>query len=117
MKNDTINKLFVLALCITSSFCFGQQNRSAVCHLGEATNDSLLPYITALEIDSRNDAEKFIKNAEQLTSLSSLTLKGDAKENNWRELFQKLKTTSSLRTVIFDSTTFQSLPYGYEGLY
>ena len=117
MKQSIKNKLFVLALCITNSFCFGQQNRSAVCRLGELTNDSLLPYIQALEVNCDKDAKTFISKSEQFTYLKQVELKGDADKNDWETLFNKLKLLPSVKTVLFNQNTFSSLPYGYEGLF
>ena len=59
MSYSIKSKLVVLALSITSSFCFGQQNRSAICRLGELTNDSLLPYIQSMELECNKDIKTF----------------------------------------------------------
>ena len=97
MNYSIKNKLFVLAICITNSFCFGQQNRSAVCRLGELTNDSLLPYIQALEVNCDKDARTFISKSEQFTTLKQIELKGNADKNDWETLFNKLKTLPSVK--------------------
>lgn len=111
------SKLVVLALSITSSFCFGQQNRSAICRLGELTNDSLLPYIQSLEIDCDKDAKTFVQKSTQLTSVNTVQLKGDASPENWETIFKTLKIHPSVKTLSFTENTFATLPYGYEGLF
>ena len=111
------SKLVVLALSITSSFCLGQQNRSAICRLGEITNDSLLPYIQSMEIDCNKDIKAFVDKSEQLTSLKQLQLNGDAKPSDWEQLFEKIKIQTKIKTVVFNENTFAALPYKYEGLF
>ena len=111
------SKLIVLALSITSSFCFGQQNRSAICRLGELTNDSLLPYIQSLELDCNKDIKTFVDKSEQLTSLKQLQLNGDANPSDWEVLFEKIKVQTKIKTVVFNKNTSTSLPYKYEGLF
>jgi len=117
MKNTTQVKLFVIALCITNSFCFGQQNRSAICRLGEITNDSILPYIQSLEVDCNKDVNSYLDKSEQLSSVKEIELLGDANPNDWEKLFAKIKTQATIKTVVFKDNTFSSLPYGFEGLY
>ena len=65
MRYTIKNKLFVLAFSITNVLCFGQQNRPAICRLGEVTNDSLLPYIQSLEVDCNKDVKTYIQKSDQ----------------------------------------------------
>lgn len=111
------SKLVVLALSITSSFCLGQQNRSAICKLGEVTNDSTLPYIQSLEIDCDKDVKTFVQKSAQLTSINAVQLKGDANSENWETIFKTIKINPSINTISFTENTFASLPYGYESLF
>lgn len=117
MSYSIKSKLVVLALSITSSFCFGQQNRSAICRLGELTNDSLLPYVQSLEIDCNKDVKTFVQKSAQLTSIKQLQLKGDATPDDWENLFKIIKIHTSVKTILLKENTFTSLPYGYEGLF
>lgn len=117
MTHSIINKIFVLAFCITNVLCFGQQNRSAVCKLGEVTNDSLLPYIQNLEVDCGKDVKTYIQKSEQLSALRKIELKGIACSEEWEALFKKIKTQPIVNTIVFNENTFSVLPYGYEGLY
>ncbi len=117
MTHSIINKLFVLAFSISNILCFGQQNRSAVCKLGEITNDSLLPYIKSLEVDCNKDVKTYIQKCDQLSALQNVELKGNACPEDWEILFKKIKTQTNLKTVVFNENSFSVLPYGYEGLY
>src|SRR3989344_603966 len=117
MSYSIKSKLVVLALSITSSFCFGQQNLSAICRLGELTNDSLLPYIQSMELDCNKDIKTFVDKSEQLTSLKQLQLNGDANPSEWEQLFEKIKIQTKIKTVVFNENTFAVLPYKYEGLF
>ena len=84
---DTLkNKLLVLAFGIASTLCFGQQNRSAVCRLGEIKNDSLLSYIQSLEVDCKTDANNYIQKANKLSNLQEINLKGDATAEDWQTI-------------------------------
>jgi hypothetical protein len=118
MKNSIPVKMFVLALSITNIFCFGQQNRSAVCQLGEIKNDSILPYIQALEINcASKDLEKYSKKSARLSSLKNIIFKGDASETEWTKVFKEIKSQPSIKQVAFIENTFESLPAGYENLF
>lgn len=117
MSYSIKSKLIVLALSITSSFCLGQQNRSAICRLGELTNDSLLPYIQSLEMDCSKDIKTFVDKSEQLTSLKQLQLNGDANPSDWEQLFKKIQIQTKIKTIVFNENTFTSLPYKFEGLF
>ncbi|OFY85353.1 MAG: hypothetical protein A3F72_03555 [Bacteroidetes bacterium RIFCSPLOWO2_12_FULL_35_15] len=117
MRHTLKNKLFVLAFSITSILCFGQQNRSAICRLGEIRNDSLLPYIQSLEVDCNKDVKNYLQKADQLTALKQIELKSNASSEEWEALFRKIKTQTTLKTIVFNENRFSSLPYGYEGLY
>lgn len=113
----TKNQLFALALCIANVLCFGQQNTSAVCRLGEIKNDSLLPYIESLQIDcGTKDLARYSEESQKLTSLKKMLLKGDASEAEWQNLFKKIKTQSSLKELVFTGTKFENLPAGFENL-
>ena len=110
--------MLVLALSITNIFCYGQQNRSAVCQLGEIKNDSTLPYIQSLQIDcGTKDLRSFSEKTEKLTSLKNIVLKGDASEKEWANLFKEIKIQHSVKEIVFTENTFESLPVGYENLY
>ena len=117
MKKTTQIKLLVLALSITNIFCFGQQNRSAICRLGDITNDSILPYIQSLEVDCSKEVKSYLEKSEQLIAIKQIELKGDASPTEWEQLFGKIKTQSTIKTVVFKENTFSALPYGYEGLF
>ena len=111
MKNSIPVKMFVLALSITNIFCFGQQNRSAVCQLGEQKNDSIFPYIKSLQINcGTKDLELFSKNTEKLSSLKTLILKGDNSSSQWFTLLKEIKAESSLKEIVFTENSLTSLP-------
>ena len=102
MSYSIKNKLFVIALCISSNFCFGQQNRSVICRLGEITNDSLLPYIQSLEVDCSKDVKSYLEKSGQLTAVKQLQLKGDANPIDWEKLFGKIKTQTNIKSIEFN---------------
>jgi hypothetical protein len=117
MKHSNPGRILALAFCIPGILCFGQQNRSAICRLGDISNDSLLPYVQSLELDCKNDALRFTAEKTTFNALSALVLKGDAPSEAWESIFRKIKTTPSIRSLAFDSGTYEKLPYGYEGIF
>ncbi len=115
--NATKKQLFVLAMCMTNFFCFGQQQSgTGVCKLGEIKNDSLLPYIHSLQIDCKTDIKTYKKKSSRLTTLSSICLSGDASSNDWTTLFNTIKLQPGVKEIVFENDTFPALPSGYEGL-
>ncbi len=110
-------KLIVVANFFATAFCIAQQGELAICHLGELKNDSLLPYIDSLQLNcSSTDVVKFKQSLNKLNSLRFIVLQGDANENNWKELFEEIKSKPLIKTLVFDNNTFSSLPDGYNNL-
>ncbi|MFL5765755.1 MAG: hypothetical protein ACJ77K_17545 [Bacteroidia bacterium] len=116
MKPSNPARILALALSISGILCYGQQNRSAVCRLGENVKDLSAAPAQALEVNLKKESKRFISTPVQ-SSINTLILVGDADRTDWQNIFKKIKLTPSIQSVVFESNTFESLPYGYEGLY
>ncbi len=66
---------------------------------------------------SAKDLVKFKQYSGKLNSLNCLILQGDTDPETWEQIFKEIKAISSLKSVVFNSNSFSSLPYGFESFY
>jgi hypothetical protein len=112
------NSIVALAFCTSTIFCFAQETKTNICHLGELKKDVQFQSVDSLAVDcsSSRDLARFASNASKFTSLSYLILNNDAGPEEWDELFSEIKINPTIKTLVFDKNTFHSLPYGFEKL-
>jgi len=119
MNKTILPRLFVLAFGITGNLLFSQQNNSAICRLGDIKNDSLLPFIENLSVNVSIDEELavYANKSSQMKKLKQLQVVGETSPANWQSMFNKIKSSTTLKTIVFDDNSFEVLPVGYEGLF
>lgn len=119
MEKYIFYRLFVLAFCITSNLLFAQQNSSIICRLGDIKNDSLFPFVENLSINCSAVEELIVyaNKSSQMKKLKQLQIIGEASVANWQLVFTNIKSSTDLKTVVFDDNSFEVLPVGYEGLF
>lgn len=115
---ETIKKqALVFAICITSAICSAQQPFSSLCPLGNLKSDAEFAAADSVLLDcSVENIKNFKKYSGKLKSLHYLVLRGNSGAEHWEGLLERVKTMPSVKSIVFSTNGFETLPYGFEKL-